>query len=177
MRPTRFALAALLGLAACSSDDTWFGASEDPPLPGERVSVMLLEREVNADPSLANLPIQLPPPQLNDAWPQNGGNPTHVMNHLAASDQLSLAWRASIGEGSPGKGQLLARPVVANGRVFTMDGEATIRALTVTGSDTPIRWNFRVSRNRSIFDWSWGSTAQISSRKSVPPSACSAQPT
>ena len=124
----RFALAALIGLAACSSDDSWFGASEDPPLPGERVSVMLLEREVNADPSLANLPIQLPPPQVNAAWPQNGGNPTHVMNHLAAGDQLGLAWRASIGEGSPGQGQLLARPVIAEGRVFTMDGEATIRA-------------------------------------------------
>ena len=86
----RFALATLIGLAACSSDDSWFGASEDPPLPGERVSVMLLEREVNADPSLANLPIQLPPPHVNDAWPQNGGNPTHVMNHLAAGDHLGL---------------------------------------------------------------------------------------
>jgi outer membrane protein assembly factor BamB len=128
MGRTRFALAALLGLAACSSDDSWFGAAEDPPLPGERVSVMLLEREVNADPSLANLPIQLPPPRVNDAWPQNGGNPTHVMNHLAAGDQLGLAWRTSIGEGSPGEGQLLARPVIAGGRVFTMDGEATIRA-------------------------------------------------
>ena len=50
------------------------------------------------------------------------------MNHLAAGDQLGLAWRTSIGEGSPGEGQLLARPVIADGRVFTMDGEATIRA-------------------------------------------------
>ena len=47
----RCALAALIGLAACSSDDSWFGSSDDPPLPGERVSVMLLEREVNADPA------------------------------------------------------------------------------------------------------------------------------
>ena len=29
----RFALAALLGLAACSSDDSWFGASEDRRCP------------------------------------------------------------------------------------------------------------------------------------------------
>jgi outer membrane protein assembly factor BamB len=137
MGPTSFALAALIGLAACSSDDTWFGGSEDPPLPGERVSVMLLDREVNADPSLANLPIQLPPPHVNDAWPQNGGNPTHVMNHLAAGDQLGLAWRTGIGEGSPGEGQLLARPVIADGRVFTMDGEATIQAFDAR-SGTPL---------------------------------------
>jgi outer membrane protein assembly factor BamB len=129
MGRSHFALAGLIGLAACSGDDTWFGAAEDPPLPGERVSVMLLERDVSADPTLANLPVQLPPPRLNDTWSQNGGNPTHVMNHLAAGDPLGLAWRASIGEGSPGEGQLLARPVVADGRVFTMDAEATIRGL------------------------------------------------
>jgi outer membrane protein assembly factor BamB len=122
------ALLALIVLAGCSSDDSWFGGSEGPPLPGKRVSVMLLERDVSADPSLADLPIELPPPRRNDAWPQNGGNPTHVMNHLAAAAQLSLAWRDSIGEGSPGEGQLLARPVVADGRVFTMDAEGTIRA-------------------------------------------------
>jgi outer membrane protein assembly factor BamB len=128
MGRSHFALAALIGLAACSSDDTWFGAGEDSPLPGERVSVMLLEREVTADPSLADLPIELPPPRRNDAWPQSGGDPTHVMHHLAAGDQLNLAWRASIGAGSPGEGQLLARPVVAEGRVFTMDAEGMIRA-------------------------------------------------
>ena len=56
------ALGLLAGLAGCSGDDTWFGKGEGPPLPGERVSVMLLERELSADPSLANLPIELPPP-------------------------------------------------------------------------------------------------------------------
>jgi outer membrane protein assembly factor BamB len=50
------------------------------------------------------------------------------MHHLAAADQLGLAWRADIGSGSSDDGQLLARPVVAEGRVFTMDAEGTIRA-------------------------------------------------
>ena len=135
-----FALAALIGLAACSSDDTWFGSDEGPPLPGERVSVMLLERELAADPSLADLPIELPPPRRNDAWPQSGGDPTHAMHHLAAGDQLSLAWRASIGAGSPGEGQLLARPVVAEGRVFTMDAEGMIRAFDAESG--ALLWQF-----------------------------------
>ena len=135
-----FALAALIALAACSSDDTWFGAAEDPPLPGERVSVMLLERELTADPSLADLPIELPPPRRNDAWPQNGGDPSHVMDHLAAGDQLNVAWRAGIGTGSPGEGQLLARPVVAEGRVFTMDAEGMIRAFDADSGE--MSWQF-----------------------------------
>jgi outer membrane protein assembly factor BamB len=128
MRPRHLALAAMLGLAACAGDDTWFGASEGPPLAGERVSVMLLERDLAADPSLADLPIELPPPRRNDSWPQSGGDPTHAMHHLAAADQLSLAWSAGIGQGSSDDGQLLARPVVAEGRVFTMDAEGTIRS-------------------------------------------------
>jgi outer membrane protein assembly factor BamB len=110
-------------LTGCSGD-SWWGASEEPPLPGERIPVMLLEREVTADPGLASLPIELPPPQRNAAWPQAGGPPTHAFHHLAANDDLRLAWRASIGSG----GRLLARPVVAGGRVFTLDAEGTVSA-------------------------------------------------
>jgi outer membrane protein assembly factor BamB len=134
------ALASLLALAACSGEDAWFGGSEGPPLPGERVSVMLLERELSADPNLADLPIELPPPQRNDAWPQAGGDPAHAMHHLAAADQLRLAWSADIGVGEADEGQLLARPVVAGGRVFTMDAEGTIRAFDAAGG-TPV-WTF-----------------------------------
>jgi outer membrane protein assembly factor BamB len=114
-------------LAGCSGS-SWFGGGEDPPLPGERVPVMLLEREVTADPGLADLPIQLPPPERNAAWPQSGGLPSHAFHHLAADDDLQLAWSTGIGAGSAGGGQLLARPVVADGRVFTMDAEGTISA-------------------------------------------------
>jgi outer membrane protein assembly factor BamB len=131
------AVAALLGLAGCSGDDLWFGGSDDPPLPGERVSVMLLERELSADPNLADLPVELPPPLRNDSWPQNGGVPSHAMHHLAAADQLDLAWRADIGAGASDAGQLLARPVVAEGHVFTMDAEGTIRAFAAD-SGAPI---------------------------------------
>jgi outer membrane protein assembly factor BamB len=140
MKRRQLAFAALIGLTACSSDDTWFGGSEEPPLPGERVAVMLLEREVAADPSIADLPVELPPPRRNDAWPQSGGEPTHAMHHLAAADQLDLAWRAGIGAGSPGAGQLLARPVVAAGRVFTMDAEGRIRAFDA--GDGALVWEF-----------------------------------
>jgi outer membrane protein assembly factor BamB len=114
-------------LAACSGN-TWFGKTADPPLPGKRIPVMLLERELTADPSIANLPIRLPPPVLNPDWPQNGGVPSHAMHHLAANDNLKLAWQADIGSGSAGEGELLARPVVAEGRVYAMDSEGTISA-------------------------------------------------
>lgn len=116
-------LAAVLPLAACGAL-----SKNEERLPGERVPVMLLERELSPDPSLADLPISLPPPLTNPDWPQEGGVATHAMHHLAVRDQLDLAWRVDIGAGSAGDSQLLARPVVAAGKVFTMDAEGMISA-------------------------------------------------
>ena len=123
-------LAVLLLLSGCGIGE-WFGGEAEAPLPGERVPVMLLERQLTADPRLADLPIRLPPPVVNPEWPQSGGVPSHAMHHLAANDDLKLAWRASIGSGASGDSQLLARPVVADGRVYTMDAEGAVSAFDV----------------------------------------------
>ena len=144
MSPRLLLLTLALLLPGCSGG--WFGDAQAPPLQGERVPVMLLEREVEADPGLASLPIQLPPPERNDAWPQSGGLPSHAFHHLAGNDDLRLAWRASIGSGSAGSAQLLARPVVAQGRVFTMDAVGTISAFDArTGS---LVWRYQPDDHR-----------------------------
>lgn len=120
-------------LGACSSG--WLGGAEEgDPLPGERIPVMLLEREVTADPDLAGLAVRLPPPRRNAAWPEAGGTPDHAMHHLAAADRLEVAWRADIGATGDG-GQLLAAPVVAAGRVYTMDAEGMVSAFDVRDGD------------------------------------------
>ncbi|MGH6944390.1 MAG: PQQ-binding-like beta-propeller repeat protein [Geminicoccaceae bacterium] len=119
-------------LAACSGD-SWFGGDEEPPLPGERIPVMLLERELTADPRLTDLPVRLPPPQSNAEWPQNGGMATHAMHHLAAGDDLNLSWKISIGSGSAGTSEVLARPVVGARRIYTMDADGVISAFDTDG--------------------------------------------
>jgi outer membrane protein assembly factor BamB len=150
--PRALLLGLALLLAGCSTG--WFGESDDLPLPGERVPVMLLEREVTADPGLASLPIQLPPPERNPAWPQSGGLPSHAFHHLAANDDLQLAWRAGIGTGSADSGQLLARPVVAEGRVFTMDAEGTISAFDAQTGD--LAWRFEPEELRDEAEFGGG---------------------
>jgi outer membrane protein assembly factor BamB len=134
-----FLLLALLLLAACSGN-SWFGGPDKTPLPGKRIPVMLLERQLAPDPRLADLPIRLPPPVVNPDWPQAGGVASHAMHHLAAGDNLKLAWRADIGSGAAGAAELLAQPVVAQGLVYTMDAEGVISAFDVR--DGQRRWQY-----------------------------------
>lgn len=120
-----FLIAAPLALAwlvsAC-------GGVEKERLSGERLSVLSLERALKPDPEVAGLEIRLPPPYLNAEWPQNGGYPTHAMHHLAARDALAVAWEIEIGKGSRGAHRLLAPPVAAGGRLFTMDALSRVAA-------------------------------------------------
>ncbi len=114
-------------LAGCGGG-SWFGDSEPPPLPGERISVLRLERQLEPDPRLADLRVELPAPVTNPSWPQAGGNPDHAMGHLALSAQPREVWRADIGSGSSSDTRLLARPVVADGRIYTLDTDYEVTA-------------------------------------------------
>lgn len=126
MRAISLALACVGTLSACSG---WYGGGEEPPLPGDRVSVLLREGQLSADPNVAGLTISLPAAIANDAWPQHSGSPAYRPQHPAGPDDLTLAWRAELGESAAGSGQLLARPVIADGAVFAMDAFGTISAL------------------------------------------------
>jgi outer membrane protein assembly factor BamB len=117
----------LLGmvLSGCSG---FFGEKEKPPLPGERISVLALQSVLEPDPRLSDLAVRLPRPFVNPNWPQAGGFPNHAMHHLAASGPLRQIWSEDIGEGEGRNGQPIAPPVVAGGRVYTVDVEASVQA-------------------------------------------------
>jgi outer membrane protein assembly factor BamB len=123
-------LAAAFGLAAC---DTLFGESDGPPLPGERISVLRLNRTLVPDPALSDLRVQLPEPYANTEWPQPGGFSTHAMQHLAAGESLNKAWAASVGQGAGDDRFILAQPVVAGGRIYAMDAGDTVTAFDAQG--------------------------------------------
>ncbi|MCP5367084.1 MAG: PQQ-binding-like beta-propeller repeat protein [Hyphomicrobiales bacterium] len=122
------ALPVLVSVAAC---DTWFGASEEPPLPGERLPVLVDSRTVQADPELKGRPVALPPPTPNDSWPQQGGYANHAMHHIAVAENLSRAWDADIGAASDAHERFISTPIVAGGRVFAIDAESKVTAFDV----------------------------------------------
>lgn len=115
----------MLLLAGCEG---WLGASENKPLEGERIDVLRGGGVVTVDERIKDLKVLLPRPDANAEWPQAGGYPNHAMHHLAASGPLAQQWRTDIGEGSSDEAQLLAQPVIADGKIYTVDIDAEVSA-------------------------------------------------
>jgi outer membrane protein assembly factor BamB len=117
--------AAIAFVAGCS----WFGESEKPPLPGDRVSALQINRQLAVDPDLAGTDVILPEPYVNPDWAQPGGNQTHAMYHLkAANSVLQQVWSVDIGASADDENRLLAEPVVADNTVYAMDSESVVSA-------------------------------------------------
>jgi outer membrane protein assembly factor BamB len=137
MRMSKAFVAVLAGsvvLSACENN-IFSGESDKEILPGTRISVLALERELRPDLGAIDTQIRLPKPEDTDIWPQAGGLSHHAMHHMVLSKNPERQWSESIGEGSGKRNRLLAEPVVANGRVFTMDAEANVRALDARTGD------------------------------------------
>lgn len=121
--------AAALGAVALLAGCSWFGGGEKPPLPGERVSALQLNRQLSVDPELAGTDVILPEPYVDTDWAQSGGNQTHAMYHLkASSGALQQLWSVDIGASASDDNRLLSEPVVADGAVFAMDADSVVSA-------------------------------------------------
>jgi len=115
-------------LAGCDTVDSWWGGAEPPPLPGERISVLRLDQTLTPDTELADLRVELPQPSVNEEWPQAGGYPSHAMHHLALAETIATRWSADVGTAASNAERLMAEPVVAGGRVYTLDAASTVSA-------------------------------------------------
>lgn len=123
----------VLALAACDERETF--------LPGPREDI----RSILQDPDLAApLPgvevpantsraIALGAPRANTSWPQSHGTAQIRTAHPALGAAPQLAWRADIGTGDSRKQRITADPVVAGGRVFTLDADALVTATSTGG--------------------------------------------
>ena len=130
-RITSFALglAALLLLGGCGLLPDWLGAPEsDRPLPGQRVSILALDRGLSADPALSKIRVRLPAPYLNPSRAQAGGTSAHSMYHLQIPETLGVRWRSDAGTGAGDDRRVLAQPLVVDGRVYTLDSRSTVTA-------------------------------------------------
>lgn len=123
-------LTGALVLAACSR--------EEPILPGKREAI----RDVLVDPAEEpvgdvaqnrNRPLSLPSAQSNAQWLQSIASPATRTAHPALSAAPSLAWSVSIGDGDGRKNRITADPVVGDGRIYTLDAQARVSAVSTNG--------------------------------------------
>jgi outer membrane protein assembly factor BamB len=119
-------IAAALASGGCSVFKK--GARPKTPVLGQRIDVLTNEVEVAADPATQALPFSLPAPVVNNAWTESGGNATNSMGHLALGNALRPAFSVQAGRGSSLTARLAAPPIVANGRVYTIDTLGAVRA-------------------------------------------------
>jgi len=124
-------------LAACG---------QEPILQGERVDVRtpleasLPDEDGTIDAAAAATaqinraePITLPATVDHSEWTHRNGTPAHRIRHPALGGSLQPVWTANIGAGDGRRASITADPVVAEGRVYTLDSAARAMAHSTSG--------------------------------------------
>jgi outer membrane protein assembly factor BamB len=134
---TKILLASLVGLGVLAGC-----ADRELILPGERLGVrdILQNGDTEAD-ALANIAADANIPAItnNAAWAQSHVSPFARTTNAALSTNLTPIWSTSIGQGDKRRARIITDPVVADGRIFTIDSAGRVSA-TSTGGEA--LWSF-----------------------------------
>ena len=112
-------------------------ADREVILPGDRLGVRdILQDPVNADagtPQSVTREANLPSTSANASWPQSHVSPSSRTAHAALSGTLTPIWSTSIGSGDKRRARIITDPVVADGRIFTIDSAGRVSATSTAG--------------------------------------------
>lgn len=142
----RWLLVALVALSACHTLKAHHHRSTKTPTIGERTPVLGLENKLEADATLADTPVTLPPATPNVDWPQPGVTADKAPGNLWLPANITEVWQSSIGAGSTKTRRLASGPVVSGGKVFTIDTAANVAAFDVKTGDEV--WRRGIARER-----------------------------
>jgi outer membrane protein assembly factor BamB len=127
IRRIGFALALAATLGGCG---IFKGGSDRRPktaVLGERIPVLSVSSDEQPDPSLADVPVVVPPPAENADWTQPGGSASKNPGNLALPANIRVAWSASIPGGDITK-RIGATPAIAGGKLFVVSADAIVHA-------------------------------------------------
>ncbi len=138
-------IAATAALSACSTVsrigdvlNPFDGGNDEPaqtaPQDG-RVSILAFEQALTPDTSLAGRAILVPPPVASAEWSQPGGTADNSPPGPTGAGTLERAWRTSLGEGSTDRVQIAAPPVISNGKLFFIDADHRVHAVSAADGD------------------------------------------
>lgn len=121
------ALALVAALGGCSIFKGHGDKGPKTAVLGERIPVLTTASDSTVEPALADVPVTVPEPAVNDTWSQPGGNQTKSMGNPSLAPALRQGWSTSI-PGGPNSQRLAAPPVIAGGKMFVVDGEGAVHA-------------------------------------------------
>lgn len=123
------ALAAMATLTACGEKEII--------LPGERLDPLAVTSPdgpaVEGTAPVTSTALSLAAPRVNGEWTHRGGNAAHQPGHVSLAAGTSRIWTANIGQGDDRRHRITADPIIAGGRVFTMDSQSTVTATALSG--------------------------------------------
>ena len=118
---------AALILAGCSEKELI--------LPGEREDVRsILPGGAEATLTAAETPAILPPLRATQTWTHQAGTPDHNPGNASLSSAPQRLWSADIGRGDGRRARISASPVSDGARIFAMDSQSTVTAVSTSGS-------------------------------------------
>lgn len=94
-----------------------------------RISLVGFDQEVLPEEGLKGATFYLPDPVVIDQWALPGGNPEQSPPHADAAKALDVAWKRDFGASRGRNAHVMAPPVAVNGKIYVMDGHATVSAL------------------------------------------------
>lgn len=101
-------------------------------LPGERSDIRGGPLDAVAFVNEAR-PISLAAAVANADWTHRNGGPTHAIAHPALGTALAPLFTNNIGSGDSRRLRITADPVVAGGRIFTLDSQSQVVATSLAG--------------------------------------------
>lgn len=126
---------AMLALAGCDDGNA--------VLPGERMNVREVlqtrDGDTDVDPANTSRPVSLPAQSSNSEWTQSHVSPATRVSHPALGASLTPVWATNIGAGDSRRARIIADPIVAGGRIYTIDADNRVQA-TSTGGEA--LWSF-----------------------------------
>jgi outer membrane protein assembly factor BamB len=134
------ALAAVL-LSACAGDGPTLPKiselnpfkEKQTPLPGRRIAIVQTTESIANNLAEADHPITIPAPRANDSWSQPGGDANNAPGNLALSGSVHQVWTGDAGEGSSKGARIMASPIVADGKVYTLDAAGKVTGFALSG--------------------------------------------
>jgi len=126
----KFQIVLMIGAAFAASGCSILkrGGKPKTPVLGERIAVLTSEGDVAVDPETAAIPMTLPDAVANTEWTQSGGSASKSVGQVALGTALAPAFHVQAGRGSSLTARLASEPVVAGGRVYTIDTLGAVRS-------------------------------------------------